>query len=127
MAKCLNEAGYPDAASANGALVSNNVPPEQRSSFALSRFICQSMYPTDPKYNRPFSDHQLRVLYAYRVNELKPCLEELGHEISDPPSEQGFIEKYARTGGWDPMLDLGPGKLADADKVCIQLPQKLWE
>jgi hypothetical protein len=64
-------------------------------------------------------------LYHYRAGEQLTCLRELGYEISDPPSEQVFIDEYHRTGGWNPRNDI-IGTLSEADAACPQTVPGLY-
>lgn len=66
----------------------------------------------------PLSEAELRGLYRLHV-EAKQCLEGLGEEISEPPSEEVWIDEY-RSGlpPWSPFLDV-----ADVASVEGRCPQ----
>jgi uncharacterized protein YceK len=127
IAKCLNDAGYDNVSAVDGGLEIRDILEEQRSAMALAQYICEAQYPTDPKYNVPLNESQLSYLYDYLKNEQKPCLEKAGYTISEPPSEQKFIESYYRTGGWQPYSELPSGNAGnEMEKSCPQIPTGLW-
>ena len=127
IAQCMNDAGYDNVNSVDGGLEVRDVPEAQRSAMALAQFICEAQYPTDPKFNVPLNESQLSYLFDYLKNEQKPCLEEAGYTISDPPSEQKFIESYYNTGGWSPYSELPTGNtINEMESSCPQIPSGLW-
>lgn len=57
---------------------------------------------------------------------MRQCLIDLGHEISEPTSEQVFLDEYPRTGGYNPINEVDMSSFAGADETCPQLPKGLW-
>ncbi|PWC04183.1 hypothetical protein [Agromyces badenianii] len=58
--------------------------------------------------------------------ELAVCLIDPGHEISEPTSEQVFLDEYLRTDGYNPINEVDTSSFAEADEKCPQLPEGLW-
>jgi hypothetical protein len=125
VAECLREAGYPRVVAVNGEVERGDIPEEQLGSYALSAFVCEAKYPTDPMFDRPLTDAQIRELYRYRATEQRECLEGLGYAISLPPAERAFVENYPERGGWNPMNSVPLFGFAAAEAACPPVPGSL--
>lgn len=127
LAECLRAAGYPQVTASDGGIEPGRVPDELAGSFALSRYICEASYPTDPVFDRALSEAQIRALHRYRSAEQRECLVALGHLISRPPSEQAFVDGYAERGGWNPLTSVPAFRFDAAVAACPPLPEGFLE
>ncbi|MBA4248019.1 MAG: hypothetical protein C0444_06965 [Microbacterium sp.] len=134
IASCLQSEGFLNvtANSSGGGINYSDIPDSQRSAFQLAQYLCEAMYPLDPKYNRPLSEVQLSKLYRYYSEDLVVCLREMGYETSPPPSLQRFVDSYYSE-PWLPWaeaseqaLPLGEQALSELEAQCPQLPNDLW-
>lgn len=127
IAECMTAAGLTGvSASPNGGLETTAVPREQLGAYSLAQYTCQAMYPTDPSYYLPLNESQLRYLYYYYSHDVKECLENAGESISDPPSEQAFIDNYSDN-AWNPYDDVLPQTINELEVTCPpQIPDALF-
>jgi hypothetical protein len=130
MVSCLLDAGYPDVhAVPGGGVTPGEMPVSQLESYAVARWACAAAYPLDPRYTTPFTDDQLRALYAYLSGELTDCLTEQGYTVSAPPSETTFVESYEES-PWSPYEAVPPGISQEQwdllNTSCPQLPSDLY-
>lgn len=123
IAQCMTDEGAP--ATEEGGGISYRSTVETAGTFKLAQYTCQSRYPTDPVMLTPLNESQLRFLYAYYTGSLRECLREHDADITDPPSEDVFIESYGRT-PWDPMTDITDPTLLERDGPCPQVPVGLF-
>jgi hypothetical protein len=93
-------------------------------------WTCQAQYTIDPRTTQPLDDRQVKLLYDYFVNDLKPCVEGEGYEVADPPSLTTFSESIA-TGGqeesWSPYAGVVRGTISteswdELNRACPQEP-----
>lgn len=71
-----------------------HVPAEERKAFDLDRYTCFAQFPTDPRYDKPWTEYQVAVQYDWTVNHVIPCLQERGHDITGFPSRQEFLDTW---------------------------------
>lgn len=115
---CMADQGFPSTVDEWGQ---EGIPFElgHEDDLARADYVCAAMYPVEEKYLRPFSLHQLRLLYDWRVEQTVPCLRADGVEVPEPPSFETFVGEYAATGyrHWSPRstvelppeIETGPG------------------
>ncbi|RIK14697.1 MAG: hypothetical protein DCC50_10430 [Acidobacteria bacterium] len=100
---CMAEQGFPSTVD---QWEQEGIPFEvgHEDDLARANYVCTAMYPVDEKYLRPFSLHQLRLLYDWRVEQTVPCMRADGVEVPEPPSFETFVGEYAATGyrHWSP-------------------------
>lgn len=75
----------------------------------------------EPQPPDPPSEAEIRAFYD-ELLETKGCLEDLGYEISEPPSEDAFVESYL-TGPWHPYSDVGDVSEAEWERLNRECPQ----
>lgn len=121
---CLREEGFPADFTSDGTGVdTSSVPAEQASALELASYTCSARYSVDPRYSTPFNDEQLGILYDYLVESYVPCVEELGYDISDPPTREVFAATAAAE-GWFPQAEIASmnGDLSEAERECPTYP-----
>ena len=74
----------------------------------------------DPPAAPPLTPEFLRGLYLEYVDEAA-CLRRNGYTISDPPSQDAWVEGYSGK-SWNPLMDvaLAGQDVASADGLCPQ-------
>ncbi|WP_395641000.1 hypothetical protein [Pseudolysinimonas sp.] len=133
LAGCMVDSGWPDVrATPDNGVESGTIPAGQEEAYDLAMYVCHASYPLDLKYIRPLTEEQKSALYAYLRDELAPCLEAEGFNVSDAPSEQAFLESYDETGGWDIYASVVSAGLSqeawyEINEVCPQVPSDLYE
>lgn len=124
-AQCFTEAGFPSTVENDGTSFSTSNAEGQEEAFALVSYTCSLQYPMDLRYAQALTRTQLRVIYAYYRDQLIPCLQGRGLEISPLPSEETFVEGVASgTNPWTPYNDM-PVENLDTDamnKDCPPMP-----
>ncbi len=129
---CLHEAGFPEVTAEEGAVTYSVADEAQGAALALAHYTCIAEYPLDPKFERPLTDEQLRKLYDHYTGPLRDCVEAEGHEVSEPPVFEKFVEDHRnQTGTWDPISEAsanlnGSQVQALMDK-CPQTPPDLYD
>ncbi len=109
-ASCVNEAGF-DARSSGGGIDYTRIPDAQKgpdSPLYQRIYECHALYPVDPRFGQPPTRAQLTVMYTYFVDELMPCLEQMGIQgLATPPSRSAFVEQSETEGfvAWSPYTD----------------------
>ncbi|HZD22176.1 MAG TPA: hypothetical protein VE569_02065 [Acidimicrobiia bacterium] len=129
MVPCLTEQGIPVRADGANGILFGDVPVAQARAQAEALYRCKVRFPTDPLFNEPVNEEQLRFLYEYQVGDLTACLESEGYSVPPAPSLESFIESYTHPGGdvWspypteDPRLEQ-PAEWHRLNKVCPQNP-----
>jgi hypothetical protein len=103
---CMQDAGWTNLVQDADGSFSGHVPPEQSDKYASDQAECQATvekaYPTVQ-----MSDRAIRERYALEV-ETRQCLIEHGFVISEPPSEQTWVEQFVNggTGLWLPYWEV---------------------
>lgn len=124
-ARCLTEAGFPATLGTDGTSYEVKTVEGQDEAFALASYVCSLQYPTDLRYAQALTRTQLRILYAHYRDQLAPCLQEHGLEVSAVPSEETFVEGIASgTNEWNPYLGLETDPRLDEslNKECPPMP-----
>jgi len=127
VAGCLRDFGYPQAVVHEGEIQVEGVADDDQGSLALSTYICEAQYPTDPVFDVPLAEAEIRALYRYRASDQRACLQGLGHLIARPPTEQAFLGGYAEHGGWNPLNMVPQDSFEAALAACPPLPPALAE
>ncbi len=123
--ECLSSKGFDVVIKPDGGIESS-IAVEQGEPYSIAEYECALMYPLDRKYTDPLSRDMLRYLYAYQTGELTQCLENLGHTVGTPPSEEIYIQNYYTEDNWSPYGTIGQLN----DKVlaqCPEIPDSLWD
>ncbi len=121
LAECLERAGWsaamvdPDEPS----LRLPTVPAEQEEALVQAREDCELEIGV-PRVEPP-TESEIRAFYRALL-ETKACLETEGYDISEPPSEDAFVESYD-TGPWSPYLDIPDVSETEWERLNRECPQ----
>lgn len=129
MVPCLTDQGIPVTALPDGGIAFEDIPLDQAVLQAEAMYRCEVRFPTHPIFLEPLDTDQLRVLYAYQVNDLTTCLESEGYATSAPPTVEVFIASYSdpNVEKWSPWPIDDP-RLQDTvewnrlSEACPQIP-----
>ncbi len=121
MARCARDQGWEGVeVGPQNSISVDSLPTEQRDAFHDVLAACEQEAGSQPGAV-PLSRADLGAVYRSQLQS-KKCLEGMGFSISDPPSENVFIDSYYGDGGpWLPHAELP----ADADwsEVTATCPQ----
>lgn len=90
-----------------------------------SFYVCFAQYPLAEEFLAVGEDHY-KELYAYYVDEVKPCLENQGFTISDPPSFESWLAVAEQDEGkhWNPTTEItNEADFLAIQKICPQNPK----
>lgn len=124
IAGCMEEEGWPATAVKDGGLQYQNIP-EQKSAMDESFYTCFAQYPLAEEFLAVGPEHY-EELYEYYVNEVKPCLEDQGIAISEPPSFESWLAVAEQDEGkhWNPTLEIPDSADFQAlQEICPQNPE----
>ena len=129
---CLHEAGFPEVTAEDGAVNYSVADEAQGAALALAHYTCAAEYPLDPKFERPLTDEQLRKLYDHYTGRLRECVEAEGHEVSEPPTFEKFVEDQRnQSGTWDPISEasenLNGSQVQKLIDKCPEVPPDLYD
>lgn len=118
--ECMEESGLGVVDDGRGGLVSSEeLTPEQSDLWQAEFMRCAE----DVGMNEPFSDDQLKVLYALEVKNYE-CLLENGFESGSLPSEQAYLDSWRANRPYDSLTaSADNGTLREASAAC---PSPLW-
>ncbi len=122
-AECLREQGFEARERFAGVVEFGEVPPDREVALLEARYRCLVQYPVHPRYLQPFDERQIRVLYDYNVNVLKPCLEAAGHDPGEPPSWETFLATYDTDDQWVPYDGVRTRDRAEWEEINKRCPQ----
>lgn len=104
MAGCLRDAGWDVAVGPAGdSYHANNLSGEQRPAYIEAEAACEAEVGPPPEVE-PLSQAEIREHYRFLL-DARECLIGLGYSISEPPSEDAFVESWT-TGPWSPFNDV---------------------
>ncbi|WP_133411845.1 hypothetical protein [Agromyces badenianii] len=128
-ADCVTEQGFPAAPNDEGGITYSPVPPdEQAEAQTLAAYACDVMYPLDPRFTRPYTEAELRYIYANLKLTVIPCIEQAGSSSPSLPSEHVFIEGWENGRHWNPYGDSGSLTMEEASEIhelCPMVPAEL--
>jgi hypothetical protein len=128
---CLNEQGLDAHEVSGGFAVEGN---GDAAAGRIAMWVCQGMYPRDPRGTGYLSDAQILYMYDFYVSRLGPCMKLLGYVVTDPPARDHYIERL-RNGnywspyfaeGWDPQR-IDVEKWERVDFECGRLPEDPYD
>ncbi len=123
-ADCVTELGFPAVPNVDGGgIVYSPVPPEEQAEAqTLAAYACDVMYPLDPRSIRPYTDAELRYIYAYVKLSTVPCLGNHGVSVPELPSESVFVQSWDAGDPWNPYgeMELTEDNLPE---TCPVIPQ----
>ena len=123
-AKCLTSLGFPTTVETDGSTQTLSVT-DQEEALAEASYICEIQYPQDLRYAQAFTRTQLKTIYAYYRDELIPCLQNLGLETGQLPSEETYVEGTTTgTADWTPhdSLNLDAIDTNAMNAACPSMP-----
>lgn len=128
-ADCLRAAGWDAQVNAAGdGLSVASLPQEQRPAFMQALTECKERIGLPPPAE-PLGDSEIRATYRYWL-EMRECLMDLGYTISEPPSQDAFVESWS-TGPWSPYNDVvdqaSEGDWEELNRKCPQVPDTISE
>jgi hypothetical protein len=103
---CMQEAGWSNLILDADGSISGHVPVEQSAKYDADQAACQAKaakaYPP-----APMSERAIRERYALEV-QTRECLIGQGYDISEPPSEQTWVEQFSNSskGLWLPYWEI---------------------
>lgn len=104
IAACLSEQGLPVEIDEHGWRVETPIGQEREHDLAF--FVCEVRFPLSPSLIQPFTDDELRYIYRYFVEQLRPCLLGRGYEVGSPPSFEEFRARWWTDNSWSPYRDV---------------------
>lgn len=118
MVGCLREAGWDAVVNESGDGFSvQSVTPDQHSALESARIACdERVGPAPPP--RQLSDGEIRERYQFLLR-VRECLIGAGFDVSEPPSEDAFVDSWA-AGPWSPFSEIEMG-LERALDECPQM------
>ena len=112
-AECLRDAGWSVQVDGEGGL-SADFTPEQRDAFMAAVQACRQQLGQAPPIP-PLTQAEIRLTYDYWAHDLRDCLIGLGYTVSEPPTEEQFVDSYptcteciVEQGPWNPYSDVIP-------------------
>lgn len=113
---CLRDAGWDVVINGTGDGFSvGSISREQQPALEAARITCDKRVgPAPPP--RQLSDAEIRERYQFLLG-VRECLIDAGFYVSEPPSEDVFVESWA-TGPWSPYDGIG-----DLDRALDGCPQ----
>ncbi|WP_157000935.1 hypothetical protein [Agromyces laixinhei] len=97
---CMAGLGYEGSIGNDGTITFPPVPDEQHDLFQEDMNSC-----TEETPYVPLNDTQVREMYALEL-ENKTCLEGLGYQVEEPPSEDVYIDTYNTATWWFAIASL---------------------
>lgn len=105
MVGCLRDAGWDaEVVPPGDGIKVNSVTEGQGAAYREAFDVCNQRVGPAPTA-RLLTEAELRDLYALLL-AVRDCLVAAGFEVSEPPSEDAFVESYYLAGSWDPYRDI---------------------
>lgn len=99
---CISDAGF-EARVNNGGMLFGDVPEGQASALNEAVAKCEASYPIDARTHMTLPLERAKAEYEYYAKALRSCVEKLGYTISEPPSQQTWLDGYYSGGAtWSP-------------------------
>lgn len=125
MVRCLTEKGWEVKVGEDGRSYEYSLPSSQRSQFQVDEKDCRHEFGLDvlPPITQQYAEHAYDVYL--RAAE---CVRGLGHQVSDPPSKQAFVEELMRRriASWHPydeVMKSDPNLHGQLERECpIDMP-----
>lgn len=115
---CLRDQGWPVVAIGKTGIPYAAVPPDQNQAVIADETRCFEGLNL-PEYAEP-SALDIAGVYSFWVDVLKPCYEDEGYDIPDPPSLESFVESYPAV-EWVPWRFIPEGSLG-LEEQCSSDP-----
>jgi len=119
MVSCLRDAGWDaEVVPPGDGIKVNSVAEGQGAAYREAFDVCNQRVGPAPT-GRPPTEAELRDLYA-QLLAVRDCLIAAGFEVSEPQSEDAFVEGYTSGGSWDPYRDIDTASFDRAIEACPQ-------
>lgn len=86
-------------------------------------YACDVKFPLRRKYSAPLELPEKKRQYMWDIEYVLPCVKAHGYTLSDPPSEQKYLDTWD-TDRYFPLGEVeqvyGPAALADLQEKCLQ-------
>lgn len=119
--KCMQDAGWTQLVLDPDGSISGHVPIEQNDKYYEDEAACvaemEKVYPLVP-----MSDRAIRERYGDEL-KTRECLIAQGYDISEPPSEQAYVEWFTGITDdlWDPYWEvISETNTSEADLVALK-------
>jgi len=96
----------------------NSMAEGQGAAYREAFDVCNQRVGPAPTGRLP-TEAELRDLYSLLL-AVRDCLIAAGFEVSEPQSEDAFVESYTSGGSWDPYRDIDTASLDRAIEACPQ-------
>lgn len=132
-ADCLSDSGFSARPNLQGGVTFGDVPEGQRSALKEAAASCEIQYPVDPRIQMQLPTTRAANQYSFLVDTQYSCVLGLGYSVSDPPSEQVWMESYySGAATWDPFSEaasqMGPGdhQLNELYQSCPPISESVY-
>lgn len=107
MVSCLRDAGWnAEVVPPGDGIAVNSVTAEQSAAYREAFDVCNARVGPAPTPAQ-LSEDEIRDRYQFLL-EARECLIAAGFAVSDPPSEDAFVDSWP-TEAWSPYLDIDQG------------------
>lgn len=131
---CMNNAGWTSVRiDAGGYIDSGVIPAGQTLSYDLAEYTCHAKNLFVPP--APMDESDIERLYDHQVDYVIPCLAERGHQVSNFPSKETFVDRYFAERTY--TLATAMAGLSDSERFhfetkdssvdCHAFPTGLWD
>lgn len=129
LAQCLRKRGwdaetFPAGGDQLGVRAAGNIPKNQQAAWHGDMMDCNESIGPPPTPDAPDEEH-IRLFYAFLL-EQRECLIAEGQQISEPPSEDVFVESFATGVYWTAWsevdFDQAPSVIQALEETCPQEP-----
>ncbi|WP_207082627.1 hypothetical protein [Nocardioides sp. S5] len=127
--QCLRDRGWDaetfDAGGGQiGVQPASQIPKSQLGGWSQDMRSCATKSDPLPPVAAP-NESQVAAFYSFLLDQ-RTCLVDEGESISEPPSEDTFVESFASGEYWTPWsdvdLDQAPERIAELEQACPQEP-----
>lgn len=130
---CMHNAGWTSVKVADGSIDSGEIPRGQEISYGLADYTCMAQNLLVPP--APMDESDIERLYDHQVDYVIPCLAERGHQVSNFPSKESFVDRYFAERTYTlatEMAGLSESErfdlvTEDPSVECHALPEGLWD
>lgn len=77
---------------------------EQEEDATRAEYICMGRYPLAEQYVAALTEAQLRIYYDWQIEEVLPCVANLGYPIPTPPSWETYLAPRADGSNSNPFF-----------------------
>lgn len=108
---CMSERGFDGELAADDTMTFPPIIQADSGAFDDAMSSCSAEYPLT------FSETQILEMYALEL-EHKTCLESIGYQISEPPSEETYLTTFNTADWWTAITSVPPAERNQAVAKC---------